>query len=245
MTTSSTPAAVDHLVVAAASLEDGVHWCEATLGVTPDAGGKHALFGTHNRLLRIATSDFAQAYLEIIAIDAAAQTPQRAGARWFDMDDPALQQSLRSGPRLVHFVAATSQVDQDVIAWRALGLDRGRALQAQRETPRGLLQWHISVRDDGQRLMDGTLPTLIQWGAVHPSQSLPDRGVRLLDLSVRHPQHQLLEAAYAAIGLRGIAVHGVHGVQGGDASAGAADLVATLLTPRGVVTLRSRSAAGL
>jgi hypothetical protein len=30
--------AVDHLIVAAASLDDGVRWCEATLGVTPGAG---------------------------------------------------------------------------------------------------------------------------------------------------------------------------------------------------------------
>jgi hypothetical protein len=47
--------AVDHLVIAAASLEEGVAWCEATLGVTPGPGGEHPLMGTHNRLLRIAT----------------------------------------------------------------------------------------------------------------------------------------------------------------------------------------------
>jgi len=35
--------AVDHLVVAAATLEQGVAWCEAKLGVTPGPGGKHAL----------------------------------------------------------------------------------------------------------------------------------------------------------------------------------------------------------
>ena len=36
-------ARVDHLVVAAASLEEGAAWCEATLGVAPAAGGEHVL----------------------------------------------------------------------------------------------------------------------------------------------------------------------------------------------------------
>ena len=48
---------IDHLVVAASSLDQGVAWCEATLGVTPGPGGEHPLMGTHNRLLRVATVD--------------------------------------------------------------------------------------------------------------------------------------------------------------------------------------------
>ncbi|MEY4341937.1 MAG: hypothetical protein RL541_1441, partial [Pseudomonadota bacterium] len=44
------PAYIDHLVVAASSLAQGVAWCEDQLGITPGPGGEHALFGTHNRL---------------------------------------------------------------------------------------------------------------------------------------------------------------------------------------------------
>jgi hypothetical protein len=47
----------------AASLPEGVAWCEATLGVTPGPGGEHPLMGTHNRLLRIATAGFPQRLL--------------------------------------------------------------------------------------------------------------------------------------------------------------------------------------
>ena len=43
-------AQVDHLVIAASTLNEGVAWCEKTLGITPGAGGEHPLFGTHNRL---------------------------------------------------------------------------------------------------------------------------------------------------------------------------------------------------
>ena len=47
---------LDHLIVAAATLAEGVAWCEDMLGVTPGPGGQHPLMGTHNRLLKIATA---------------------------------------------------------------------------------------------------------------------------------------------------------------------------------------------
>ena len=43
--------ALDHLVVACRSLDAGRAWCEATFGVAPQPGGRHALMGTHNLLL--------------------------------------------------------------------------------------------------------------------------------------------------------------------------------------------------
>ena len=64
---------IDHLVVAAASLDDGVRWCEKTLGITPGPGGEHPLMGTHNRLFTIATVQHPKAYFEIIAINREAQ----------------------------------------------------------------------------------------------------------------------------------------------------------------------------
>ena len=59
---------IDHLVVATASLAEGVQWCEKTLGITPGPGGEHPLMGTHNRLISVASPAFPLAYLEIIAI---------------------------------------------------------------------------------------------------------------------------------------------------------------------------------
>lgn len=174
--------AVDHLVVGAATLEQGAAWCAATLGVLPGPGGKHPLMGTHNLLLAIGAPDFPKAYLEIIAIDPQAPAPQRR--RWFDLDDPALRAALAAGPRLIHWVARCDDVVAECAALAAAGIDRGEVLQAERDTPRGLLRWRICVRSDGQRLAGGALPTLIEWGDTHPADSLAASPVRLEALAV-------------------------------------------------------------
>jgi hypothetical protein len=223
------PARIDHLVVAADTLDQGVQWCEATLGVTPGPGGQHPLMGTHNRLLRITTANYPRTYLEIIAIDPAAPAPGRT--RWFDLDDEALKEKLRQQPRLVHFVASTADAPAALKALRRLGIDRGPLLEAQRPGANGLLSWRISVRADGQRLFYGGLPTLIEWGRVHPADTMPDAGLALQSLHVSHPRPSDLSAAYAAIGLQGVTVE-----------QGTPNLVATLLTPKGIATLESAGA---
>lgn len=173
---------LDHLVVGAATLEQGAAWCAAALGVLPGPGGQHPLMGTHNLLLAIGSPRYPRAYLEIIAIDA--QVPAPARRRWFDLDDPALRAALAAGPRLIHWVARCDDVVAECAALAAAGIDRGEVLQAERDTPRGLLRWRISVRRDGQRLAGGALPTLIEWGDTHPADSLAASPVRLAALSV-------------------------------------------------------------
>jgi hypothetical protein len=222
---------IDHLVVAAASLAEGVQWCGKTLGITPGPGGEHPLMGTHNRLLSIASPAFPLAYLEIIAINSGAASARSSWARrWFDLDDPELQAQLtKSGPRLVHFVARTAHADAGVRALARLGLDRGEVLPASRPTPQGLLSWKITVRQDGQRLFYGALPTLIEWGAVHPVQGMPESGTVLQSLAARHPRVEALRAGYNAIGLGDVEV-----------TPGSPNLSATLQTPMGLVTLESK-----
>jgi hypothetical protein len=223
-------AQVDHLVIAASTLAEGVAWCETALGVTPGPGGEHALFGTHNRLLKLPAEGSPNAYLEIIAVNPAA-TPARVAPlkRWFDLDDEALRASLKlDGPQLIHWVASVPVLAAALATCQRLGLDRGLALTASRPTPDGLLQWKISVRDDGQRLLNGCLPTLIEWGDVHPAQSMPDSGLILQRLTLQHPDAPRLDAALAAIGVTGATV-----------AVGPATLIAELQTPRGPVALRS------
>jgi hypothetical protein len=220
---------VDHLVVAASSLDEGVQWCERVLGVTPGRGGEHPLMGTHNRLIRIATPQYPRAYFEIIAIDPSAKPIARR--RWFDMDDAALQEAVREEPKLVHFVASTPDGAAALKALKHLSIERGPLLPIERPTPAGLLRWQISVRPDGQRLFYGALPTIIEWGDIHPADTMPDSGVTLQTLRATHPRPADLQAAHAAIGLQGVTVE-----------AGAPNLVATLQTPRGLVELHSQGA---
>ncbi len=226
-------AGLDHLVVMAASLDEGLAWCEASLGVTPDAGGQHAFMGTHNRLLRISSPAFAASYLEIIAIDPQGQAPG-GHRRWFDMDDAALQAQVRSqGPQLTHWVARVSGIAQATEALRALGYGAGTPQAASRQTPRGLLAWQIGLRPDGQRMLQGLLPTLIEWGEQHPETSMADKGVALQQLQLLHPDAAALHTALQALGL------GSHPALQVDHAATPA-LVAHLHTPKGLVQLRSQ-----
>jgi hypothetical protein len=228
---------IDHLVVMAASLDQGVQWCEDTLGITPGPGGEHEKYGTHNRLFKIASPQFPLAYFEIIAINPAAVIPKRAQVpRWFDMDDAALQKVVAQGPRLIHFVSSTEDVKAARHLLRTQGIERGQVVHASRKSSKGTLNWQITVREDGERLFNGCLPTLIQWGKpeateplrLHPRNSLPRSGVTLQSLAVSHPSGVKLQAAFDAIGLADIAIE-----------TGPANLVASLQTPKGLVQLQS------
>ena len=156
--------------------------------------------------------------------------------RWFDMDDKALQKAVAEQPRLIHFVASTDDVKAARHVLRTQGIERGQVVHASRKSSKGTLNWQITVREDGERLFDGCLPTLIQWGKpdateplrLHPRNSLPRSGVTLQSLSVSHPSGTKLQAAYESIGLADISIE-----------TGPANLVATLQTPKGLVQLQS------
>jgi hypothetical protein len=180
---------LDHLVVAAESLAQGAAYIESELGVRMQPGGKHALMGTHNLLLRIGES----AYLEVIAIDPDAPVPSRP--RWFALDDPSMQSALAAQPRLIHWVAQTNNLDA---ALRACPL----ALGVPTDLSRGDLRWTFALSDDGSMPLDGMAPDLIQWRAGgHPSQRLLDAGCELRSMQAQHPNSALLSETLQALGL--------------------------------------------
>ncbi|WP_120522699.1 VOC family protein [Arthrobacter celericrescens] len=171
---------VDHLVVAATSLEQGVAWCEITLGIVPGPGGKHPLMGTHNRVFSIASTAYPATYFEIIAIDPEAPPPQRR--RWFGLDDPELQERIALSPRLVHVVARSRMLDRHRRDLAAVGIDLGLPIAMSRDTPNGRLAWQVLVRDDGGLQLGGALPTLIEWDGTHPTDHMAASGVTLREL---------------------------------------------------------------
>jgi len=155
---------IDHLIVAARTLDEGAAWVRERLGVDPVPGGKHALMGTHNRLLALG----AGRYLEVIAIDPEAPLPGRP--RWFSLDAPAMRERLAHGPALVHWVARTADLDAAVAR---LPYDAGAII----ELARGPYRWRITVPGEGALAAAGALPTLIEWsGPAHPANDLPDSG---------------------------------------------------------------------
>ena len=214
--------ALDHVVVAARRLEEGVAWCEAVLGITPGPGGQHVFMGTHNRLFSIASATFPRAYFEIIAIDPNAIAPGRP--RWFDLDQPAIQAALAGGPKLVHWVARTHNLALAHDEARSAGIDCGEVLQAERETDRGTLTWRITVRPDGRRLMAGAVPTLIEWSGVHPVDTMPPSGVQLEQVVLAGLPPALVKALPTAAQTSADA---------------AAPITLTLSTPRGKVRLEA------
>jgi hypothetical protein len=206
-------------VVAARSLDEGVAWCEATLGITPGPGGRHPLMGTHNRLFAIGSETWPRAYFEIIAIDPDASPPGRA--RWFGLD-----RWQGDTPALVHWVARSTNLDMHRWGLVAAGFNAGDTLSAERAPPDGeLLRWRIVVPDDGRLLARGALPTLIEWTGSHPADRMPASGVRLTGLRLRG----LPTAATQVLQPRGVS-----NVDGPGPA-----LEAQLQTPRGPVTLVS------
>lgn len=206
-------ATLDHLVLAARDLEEGTAWLENHLGVPLSPGGAHAAMGTHNRLLRLGPS----LYLELIAIDPHAPAPSRP--RWFALDTPRMQACLAERPRLIHWVARSTDIAAECAACpEPLG-----EMTAMR---RGDFEWLISVPADGHLPCDGLLPTLIEWRVPrHPAQALPEAGCTLLKLEAFHPQPVPIAAALATLDLdHALALY----------AGNAIELVAYVETPRGL-----------
>lgn len=180
-------AVLDHLVVAAATLEQGEDYFEARLGVRPLRGGKHVAMGTHNSLLKLGE----KTYLEVIAVDPEGVAPGRA--RWFGLDAAALRTEAQ--PRLIHCVARTDDI---FAARRACTVDCGEV----HAMTRGAFEWRITIPADGHLPGGGLLPTLIQWADErHPADAMPDAGVRLVALAGAHPEPNAIRSALAALSL--------------------------------------------
>jgi hypothetical protein len=208
---------LDHITVAADTLEHGVAYVRAALGVEMLYGGAHPRMATHNHLLRLGDAVF----LEVIAIDPAAAPPARP--RWFQLDDPALQAELRVSPRLLTWVVRTEDLAATLRA-------SSRPLGAIEPMQRGELRWQITFPGDGTLIDGGLVPSLIQWPeGPHPASRMPDLGYRLERLEAGHPDPAAYRRDLASIGAdRHVEI----------VAAARPHLVAHIRTPGGVRTLR-------
>lgn len=170
---------VDHIAISAGHLQEGVEYIETALGVPLEAGGSHLRFGTHNMLLNLG-----ELYLEVIAIDPQVKAP--FAPRWFDLD------RFSGRPRPTNWICRTEAMR---LALEAALPQTGPSVAVNR----GDLNWLISVPETGILPFDNMAPALIDWlGIPSPAQKLPDRGCRLRQLKIAHPQAELLAAYLAA-----------------------------------------------
>lgn len=199
-------------MVATTDLAAGIPALEERLGVALAPGARHPWFGTHNALLRVG----ATTYLELIAVDPEAPPPGRA--RWFGLDDPTVRARLSVAPVLLHWVARPAVLPPGPD-------DHGERLRLHR----GPMTWTVTVPADGALPGDGRglVPSLIHWDGAHPTDTLPDAGVRLERLVLTGPEGRHLRARLAGLGLSALAT----------VSDGPPMLHAELRTPLGAVTL--------
>lgn len=170
---------LDHIALAGETLDAVTEHAAKALGHRPGPGGEHAVFNTHNTLLGLEDG----LYFEAIAINPDAPTPNRP--RWFDLD------RFSGPPRLTNWICRCADLEATLAA---LPPGFGQPVDLQR----GDLRWRMAVPADGILPFDNCAPALIEWqGDAHPAQMLPNSGLRLDRLTVRHPNVADLQALLA------------------------------------------------
>lgn len=168
----------DHLAIAADNLAQGIEYIKQKFNVTIPFGGEHDQMGTHNHLMQIGDGIF----LELITINPAANPPIPPQKRWFNLDDPNLQQQLKQQPKLITWVARTADLKAEL---KNLNTNIGNI----HNVTRGALNWQITIPEDGKLTEHGLIPTLIQWqNNQTPAPNMADLGIKLKSLTLTHPK---------------------------------------------------------
>ena len=179
---------IDHIVIGASSLEDGVGYVKSVLGVDIPYGGEHIKMGTHNHLMQLGND----AFLEVIAVNEKIAPPNRP--RWYGLDDPYTRQCLEQQPSLLTWVVNTGNINE-------LMLHSTYSLGKPELISRGNLSWNFGLPEDGRLLGSGILPYAIEWHTdVHPSKGMADLGCSFQRLEIFHPYPIWLKTSLKSIG---------------------------------------------
>lgn len=179
---------IDHIVIGAGSLKQGVDYVRDCFGVDIPYGGAHQKMGTHNHLMQLGDNVF----LEVIAVNHEIEPPNRP--RWYGLDDPFIQQQIKMQPKLLTWVVNTRNINALI---RQANFSPGKAELIHR----GELSWYFGLPGDGRLLAGGMLPYAIEWlTEKHPSAKMADLGCRLHRLEIYHPHPPWLQSALASIG---------------------------------------------
>ena len=173
---------IDHLVISGETLQEAVDFVESSLDIRMQEGGKHKLFGTHNKLLALDNG----LYLECIAVDTKAKKPKHP--RWFNLDN------FFGKPRLSNWVCSCEDIEYELAE---MSVHLGRVI----EVSRGDYSWIITVPENGVLPFDGCLPALIKWPSIqkHPLVTLTPSGVSLRSLTIYHPNASELQELLSSL----------------------------------------------
>jgi hypothetical protein len=180
--TRSVPAELDHLIVGARDLDEGIAYLEKLSGYRASYGGSHPGRGTHNALLKLGH----QSYLEILAPD-----PHQSTLLWHK-ELPTLDE-----PRLVGWAERVNDINSLAARLKKRGVEVIGPTPGSRTRPNGdILRWTLLLRADDR---EGILPFYIAWdpNSPHPSDDAPG-GCLLVDL---HRTGQLSETPSPKPGL--------------------------------------------
>lgn len=219
---------IDHLVVAADTLEQGIAYIEQQFSVKVPLGGVHPLMGTHNCLMQAGDNMF----FEIIAINPQSLVDDALRIkhpRWFSLDDPLLRAQLKQSPKLLTWLVNTQQFEET----KKQGIYRQTAAHL---LSRNNLSWHFALPLDGSLLANGILPYLLQWQGPNPAQTMPNKGCALEEITIYHPQPQWIKDQLDIIGASHlVSINALQEPQ-------SAFFEARFQTPKGPVTLSSNTA---
>lgn len=219
---SAVPARLDHLMVVVPDLEAGVREFAELTGTTPVKGGRHATGGTANYLIGLHPLpgvDDIPPYLEILGPD------PEANPAFVDRQRDIIADADR--PVLRTWLVRALDIDADAARAEQAGYSVGEVSDLSRVTPEGtLLEWRLTRKHP--RGFGGAQPSLIDWGQTpHPAASLePQLTVEAIEVHASDGARS--EAMLAALGLE-VPVR----------ETGTDTLVATLLTPKGTITITS------
>jgi hypothetical protein len=208
-------AAVDHLLLGAADLDQGIEWVERQTGVKAIVGGSHPGRGTRNALLSLG----GRQYLEIIAPD-----PAQTGSTG-NLDLKSL-----AGPRLVNWAAATTDIDALAARARQAGVEVYGPRDGSRVRPDGrTLKWRtLGIATTVGRAPVDPIPFFIHWDPAsrHPAEESP-AGCTLERFRIAYPVPGEITKVLKPFD-----------VEPEVAAAADVALFATLKTPKGTLELR-------
>ena len=212
---------IDHLVIGAGDLAQGISYVKDFLCVDIPYGGIHTKMGTHNHLMQLGNDIF----LEVIAVNPDGKSPETP--RWFGLDDPHVREQIKKKPALLNWVVNTENIEE-LLEQADFSFGKKQLID------RGNLSWYFGLPRDGRLLAGGMLPYVIEWQTdFHPSRNMADTGCRFQHLEIHHPNPTWIKTILTSIGAENLVdIHALH-------ENSTPYLIAYIDTPYGIKLLRS------